>query len=39
MRQFLLSASLIVLFAANSFAQNFEGSIYFTKSNMVDVTR
>ncbi len=39
MRQFLLSASLIVLFAATSFAQNFEGSIYFTKSNMVDVTR
>lgn len=39
MRQFLISASILLLVLGSSTAQNFEGSIYFTKSNMVDVTR
>ncbi len=38
MRQLLFSASLILLSVGAILAQNFEGSIYFTKSNMVDVT-
>lgn len=39
MRQFLLSASILLLTLGTASAQNFEGSIYFTRSNMVDVTR
>jgi hypothetical protein len=39
MREFLLSASILLLTLGTAAAQSFEGSIYFTKSNMVDVTR
>jgi hypothetical protein len=39
MRHLLFSASLLLLTIATTFAQDFEGSIYFTKSNMVEVTR
>lgn len=37
--QKLLAAGLFTLSALGAFAQGFEGSIYFTKSNMVDVTQ
>lgn len=39
MRPFLTTLSLVVLTLGTALAQSFEGSIYFTKSNMVDVTR
>jgi len=37
--QKLLAAGLFTIASLGAFAQGFEGSIYFTKSNMVDVTQ
>ncbi|MCF8258550.1 MAG: DUF4412 domain-containing protein [Flavobacteriales bacterium] len=39
MRPFLTFTSILLLTLVSATAQNFEGSIYFTKSNMMDVTR
>ncbi|MBI1286222.1 MAG: DUF4412 domain-containing protein [Flavobacteriales bacterium] len=35
----LLAAGLLTIVSLGAFAQGFEGSIYFTKSNMMDVTQ
>lgn len=35
----LLAAGLLTIVSLGTFAQGFEGSIYFTKSNMMDVTQ
>ena len=37
--QKLLATGLFIIMSLGVFAQGFEGSIYFTKSNMVDVTQ
>lgn len=37
--QKLLAVGLLTIASTGLFAQSFEGSIYFTKSNMVDVTQ
>jgi hypothetical protein len=39
MRQFIYPLMAMLLISTGLFAQGFEGSIYFTKSNMVDVTK
>lgn len=37
--QKILAACLLIVASLGAFAQGFEGSIYFTKSNMMDVTQ